>query len=60
MAALERCVLSNICQVPALGGRVVGVQLALRIVHQWLGYRFDPSSPSADELAVLDSYERTG
>jgi ribose 5-phosphate isomerase B len=58
--SLERSVLSNNCQVLALGERVVGYQLAARLVTDWLGYRFDPQSPSAAKVAVITNYEQTG
>lgn len=53
----ERSILSNNCQVLALGQRVIGQVLALRIVDEWLDYRFDPSSPSGRKVAVISDYE---
>ncbi len=58
--SLERSVLSNNCQVLALGERVVGFQLAERLVTDWLGYQFDLSSPSAAKIRVITNYEETG
>ena len=58
--SVERSILSNNAQVLALGERVVAPELADRIVKQWLGYEFDPSSASADKIAVLSEYEETG
>jgi ribose 5-phosphate isomerase B len=58
--SLERSVLSNNCQVLALGERVVGFPLAARLVTDWLGYRFDASSPSAAKIDVITRYEDTG
>jgi ribose 5-phosphate isomerase B len=55
--SVERSVLSNDCQVLALGARVVGSELARRIVGEWLGYRFDPASSSARKIAVITEYE---
>ena len=55
--SVERSVLSNDAQVLCLGQRVVGLELARRLVNEWLGYRFDPSSASAAKIAVLSSYE---
>ncbi len=55
--SVERSVLSNNCQVLALGARVIGVELGLRICSQWLRLCFDPSSPSARNLEVLADYE---
>lgn len=53
----ERLVKSNNAQVLALGQRVVGLELARRLVREWLGYTFDAASPSAEKVAVLDAYE---
>ena len=58
--SVERLVLSNNAQVLALGQRVIGVELARRLVREWLTYRFDPTSASAEKVAVLDTYESTG
>lgn len=58
--SVERAVLSNNAQVLTLGQRVVGIELARRLVREWLGYRFDATSPSAEKVAVIDRYEATG
>jgi ribose 5-phosphate isomerase B len=58
--SVERSVLSNDAQVLTLGQRVVGLELARRLVREWLGYVFDPGSPSAEKLAVLERYEHAG
>jgi ribose 5-phosphate isomerase B len=58
--SVERSVLSNNAQVLTLGQRVVGIELARRLVREWLTYDFDPSSSSADKVAVIDRYESTG
>jgi len=58
--SVERAVLSNDAQVLCLGQRVIGIELARRLVAEWLGYRFDPQSASAEKVAVLQTYERTG
>lgn len=55
--SVERSVLSNNCQVLALGARVIAPQLALTIVRQWLPLRFDEGSPSAGKLRILSQYE---
>lgn len=44
--SVERGVLSNNAQVLCLGERVVGIELARRLVKEWLGYTFDPVSVS--------------
>ena len=58
--SVERGVLSNNAQVLTMGQRVVGIELARRLVREWLTYRFDTSSASADKVAVIDEYETTG
>ncbi|MFJ6653385.1 ribose-5-phosphate isomerase [Microbacterium sp. NPDC091313] len=58
--SVERSILSNDAQVLCLGQRVIGVELARRLVREWLEYRFDPSSASAEKVAVLEHYESTG
>ncbi|NYI42824.1 ribose-5-phosphate isomerase [Demequina lutea] len=55
--SVERAVLSNNAQVLCLGQRVIGVELARRLVREWLGYEFDPTSASAAKVAAIDSYE---
>ena len=42
--SVERAVLSNDAQVLCLGERVVGIELARRLVKECLGYKFDPVS----------------
>lgn len=42
--SVERAVLSNDAQVLCLGQRVIGLELARRLVKEWLEYRFDPVS----------------
>ncbi len=56
--SVERSVLSNDCQVLCMGARVVTPELARRIVHDWLTYRFDPSSPSSRKIAIISQYEQ--
>ena len=58
--SVERSILSNDAQVLTMGERVIGLELARRLVREWLTYRFDPSSPSAEKVAVLERYEATG
>jgi ribose 5-phosphate isomerase B len=55
--SLQRSVLSNDCQVLALGARVVGAELAKLLVDDWLGLEFDPESNSAKKVAVISDYE---
>jgi ribose 5-phosphate isomerase B len=58
--SVERGVLSNDAQVLTMGQRVVGIELARRLVREWLDYRFDPTSASAEKVAVIGEYETTG
>ncbi|WP_298804603.1 ribose-5-phosphate isomerase [uncultured Pseudokineococcus sp.] len=56
--SVERAVLSNDAQVLCFGQRVVGLELARRLAKEWLGYRFDPSSASAEKVEAIRGYER--
>jgi ribose 5-phosphate isomerase B len=56
--SVERAVLSNNAQVLCFGERVVGLEVARRLAREWLGYRFDPSSPSAEKVAAISQYEQ--
>lgn len=58
--SVERSVLSNDAQVLTMGQRVIGIELARRLVREWLTYRFDPTSASAEKVAVIGAYESTG
>jgi len=58
--SVERGVLSNNAQVLTMGQRVIGIELARRLVREWLTYRFDTTSASADKVAVIDEFETTG
>jgi ribose 5-phosphate isomerase B len=57
--SVERSVLSNNAQVLTLGQRVIGLELAKKLVHEWLGHRFDESSASAHKIEVIAHYEAT-
>jgi ribose 5-phosphate isomerase B len=56
--SVERAVLSNNAQVLCMGERVVGLEVARRLMKEWLGYRFDPTSASAEKVAAISEYER--
>jgi ribose 5-phosphate isomerase B len=59
--SVERSVLSNNCQVLTLGARVVGSELAKKLVDEWLSLEFDESSASAEKVAIITDYEgKTG
>jgi ribose 5-phosphate isomerase B len=53
--SVERSVLSNDAQVLTMGARVIGIELAKKLVGEWLGLRFDPSSPSARKIALIEN-----
>lgn len=55
--SVERSILSNDCQILTMGQRVVGLELARRLVREWIGYAFDPSSASAAKVKVLSDFE---
>jgi ribose 5-phosphate isomerase B len=55
--SVERAILSNNAQVLTFGQRVVGLELARRLAREWLTYRFDESSASAEKVAILSEYE---
>lgn len=55
--SVERSVLSNDAQVLCVGQRVIGIELARRLVREWLTYEFDPSSASADKVREICAYE---
>ncbi|MGB4779021.1 ribose-5-phosphate isomerase [Microbacterium sp.] len=58
--SVERSVLSNNAQVLTFGQRVVGLELARRLAREWLSYRFDDSSASAEKVGLIGEYEQTG
>jgi ribose 5-phosphate isomerase B len=56
--SVERAVLSNDAQVLCMGERVVGIELARRLVREWLTYRFDTGSASAKKVDAIMEHER--
>ncbi|MCS3470947.1 ribose 5-phosphate isomerase B [Pseudomonas sp. JUb42] len=56
--SVERAVLSNNSQVLTFGQRVIGIELARRLLKEWLTYRFDEHSASAQKVQTLTDYER--
>lgn len=58
--SVERSIRSNNCQILTLGQRVIGPELARRLVAEWLSYTFDEASASADKVALITAYERMG
>jgi ribose 5-phosphate isomerase B len=55
--SVERSVLSNNAQVLTMGQRVIGLELAKKLVGEWLDYRFDESSASAEIVEGICSFE---
>ncbi|WP_300266623.1 ribose-5-phosphate isomerase [Microbacterium sp.] len=55
--SVERSVLSNDAQVLCMGQRVVGIELARRLVREWLTYDFNPTSASAAKVGAICAYE---
>jgi ribose 5-phosphate isomerase B len=55
--SVERSVLSNDAQILTLGQRVIGLEVARRLVREWISYRFDPASSSAAKVAVISEFE---
>lgn len=55
--SVERLIKSNNAQVMTVGERVIGLELARRLAKEWLGYTFDPTSPSAAKVDAICSYE---
>jgi ribose 5-phosphate isomerase B len=55
--SVERAVLSNNAQVLTMGQRVVGLELARRLVREWLEHRFDEGSASAAKVRAIDAYD---
>jgi len=58
--SVERSVLSNNAQVLCMGQRVVGIELARKLVREWLTLHFDETSASAEKVTVITEYETTG
>jgi ribose 5-phosphate isomerase B len=55
--SVERSVLSNNAQVLTMGQRVIGLELAKKLVGEWLEHRFDETSSSAAKVEAICSYE---
>ena len=54
----ERSILSNNCQVLTMGQRVIGPELARRLVKEWIGYEFDPTSHSVHNVTLIEDYDK--
>lgn len=55
--SVERSVLSNNAQILCMGQRVVGLEVARRMIKEWLGYEFDPSSSSGPKVEAIKAYD---
>lgn len=55
--SVERSILSNNAQVLTMGQRVIGLELAKKLVKEWLSYTFDETSASAEKVDAICSYE---
>ena len=55
--SVERSVLSNNAQILTMGERVIGKELAKKLVGEWLSYEFDPTSASAEKVDIITRYE---
>ena len=55
--SVERSVLSNDAQVLTMGARVIGIELARKLVDEWLIHTFDPASASAAKVALIGQIE---
>lgn len=58
--SVERSILSNDAQVLCLGQRVVGKELARKLVNEWLDHDFDSTSSSSRKVEAITRYEKTG
>lgn len=56
--SVERSVLSNNAQVLTFGQRVVGLELARRLLREWLTYTFDANTASARKVQEICTYEK--
>jgi ribose 5-phosphate isomerase B len=56
--SVERAVLSNNAQVLCFGQRVIGLELAKKLVHEWVDLRFDEKSASAEKVKDIEGYEQ--
>jgi ribose 5-phosphate isomerase B len=55
--SVERSILSNDCQILTMGQRVIGLELARRLMKEWLTHTFDTTSSSADKVRIICEYE---
>ena len=56
--SVEKGVTSNNAQILTMGERVVGLELAKKMVGEWVTYRFDEGSASAEKVAAIVGHEK--
>jgi ribose 5-phosphate isomerase B len=54
----ERAQLSNNANLIAMGAQVTGVELAKRLLAEYLGHAYDPASRSAPKVAAIVAFEK--
>ncbi|NQW32173.1 MAG: ribose-5-phosphate isomerase [Actinomycetales bacterium] len=55
--SVERSVKSNNAQVLCMGQRVIGIELARKLMDEWLDCSWDESSPSSLKVAEINAIE---
>jgi ribose 5-phosphate isomerase B len=55
--SVEKSVTSNNAQVLCMGERVVGLELAKKLVNEWVTLRFDEGSASAEKVQAITEHE---
>ncbi|WVN89633.1 uncharacterized protein L203_104862 [Cryptococcus depauperatus CBS 7841] len=55
--SVERLIKSNNAQILCLGQRVIGIEVAKKLVSEWLGHVFDPTSASNEKVKVIHDYD---
>ena len=56
--SVEKGITSNNAQILTMGERVVGLELAKKLITEWVTYRFDEGSASAEKVAVIKEHEK--
>ena len=56
--SVEKSVTSNNAQVLCMGERVVGLELAKKMVGEWVKYRFDAGSASKEKVDAILEHEK--
>jgi len=53
----ERSIKSNNANIACFGAFTLGIKLMEMLLRQWLGYTFDPKSPSAEKVQRYVDYD---